>query len=83
MTYYNQKVIQKEFGNYDLSAWEDDCLACSNEVHNVNEPIPHECYMCAEFSPVVSTYNYFDFFALLGLPIILWVIYLLFKRKRK
>ena len=81
---YNQKRKQKEFTDYYTQLdWESDCSACAAETHNVNEPIPHDCYMCAEFSPVVDTYSFFNFFYLF-----LWIgggIFLIYKiaKRRK
>jgi len=81
---YNQKIEQKEFNNYDLTAWEDDCTACANEVHDVNEPIPHDCYMCAEYSPRITTYNYFDLITLvLTAAFFIMVVFLMIRKRKK
>lgn len=82
---YNQTVEQPNFTDYyNQSDWESDCNACANEVHNVNEPIPHDCYMCAEFSAKTITYNYLDLITLLFVPIITFVVigFLVKKKKR-
>lgn len=81
---YNQTIKQKEFNSdYTQTDWESDCLVCANDVHNVNEPIPHDCYMCAEFAPQTTTYNYLDFISYLLVPILIYLIVRLFIKKKK
>lgn len=57
---YNQRIEQHEFNDYITQAvWEDDCDACADEPHETNQ-ITHECYVCSEFAPHITTYNYFN-----------------------
>lgn len=82
MDQYNQKIEGHNFNQYITEeVWLDDCNACSTEAHNVNQ-ITHECYVCSEFSPHITTYNFFDFLVLLCIPLSLVFFYrLFFKRK--
>jgi len=81
---YNQITIQKPFNEYITEAvWLEDCQACSNESNTVNT-VPHQCYICSEYSPVVKTLDYLDSFVLLSVPFVFILVYnLFFKRKRR
>lgn len=68
---FNVVVTQKSFNDsYTVEDWLLDCSICAGDTHNVNEPIPHDCYMCAEFAPVEKVFPFH------GLSILLFVVFL-------
>ena len=80
---WNTKVEQHAFNDYITeSVWNDDCDSCAQEAHNVDQ-ITHECYVCSEFAPHQTTYNYLDFVFLLAIPATFLFLYRLFYPRRK
>jgi len=66
--FYNQQTEQHDFNSYlTESVWLQDCQDCANEPHETNA-ITHECYVCSEFTPHTTTFNWFDTI-LLGIAI--------------
>ena len=79
---YNQKFKQLEFNDYYTeSDWQLDCQACAN-LTNPATP-DHTCQACADFSPEITTYSYFDIFYLIFKFTIFFVILFLFIKRKK
>lgn len=79
---YNQQFTQKEFSvDYDQSDWESDCATCAAATNP--SATDHSCFMCAEFSPTVYTFEWFNFINLLIIVVILPIFIISLFKKRK
>lgn len=59
MNQYNSQTIKKSFNeNYTESDWNSDCTLCANSEHT--ELTTDQCQMCADYSPIITTFSWMD-----------------------
>lgn len=83
MQSYNQKVERKQF-NSEITEqdWINICNSCDGLLPlDPAQAQPH-CEVCVAYSPVETTYYWYDIYVYLGLGVIFFLVLRLFVRRK-